>query len=58
MSRFIFVGAPFEVTMKLLLGGLYMYFKVKFWRRLTKKQKLRLLRQKAHINLIDKNFIA
>jgi hypothetical protein len=35
-----------------------MYFKVSFWRRLTKKQKLRLLRQKAHINLINKGFIA
>jgi hypothetical protein len=35
-----------------------MYFKVSFWRRLTKKQKLRLLRQKAHVNLISKDFIA
>lgn len=35
-----------------------MYFKVKIWRRLTKKQKIRLLRQKAHINSASKGFIA
>ncbi|MDQ0971753.1 hypothetical protein QFZ31_001631 [Neobacillus niacini] len=35
-----------------------MYFKVRIWRRLTKKQKIRLLKQKAHINLVSKGFIA
>jgi hypothetical protein len=35
-----------------------MYFKVRIWRKLTKKQKIRLLRQKAHINLMTKGFIA
>jgi hypothetical protein len=35
-----------------------MYFKVRIWRRLTQKQKLRLLRQKAHINSASNGFIA
>jgi len=30
-------------------GGLYMVFKVRIWRKLTKNQKIQLLKQKAHL---------
>lgn len=54
MCRSIIEVAPIKEK----TGGLFMYFKVSFWRRLTKNQKLRLLRQKAHVNLVSKGFIA